>query len=209
MLFGVLSGLANGPRMGWDDNTIVMRLSGGAVTVLIFIYWELRAPYPLLDLSLFRNWQFRLTMLSSFVFGAGLYASVYFIPVFVQTIQNYSATRAGSLLAISGVVMMLFFPIGGRITDSIPAHIPISMGLLIFSVGFFLIQAVDVNTAFWVMVAYSAINRVGLSVAIPSLMNAINNALAPLGIEHFEMPATPDRVWKAIASAKERIICKQ
>jgi DHA2 family multidrug resistance protein len=209
MLFSVLSGLANDPRMGWDDNTIVMRLSGGAVTVLIFIYWELRAPYPLLDLSLFRNWQFRLTMLSSFVFGAGLYASVYFIPVFVQTIQNYSATRAGSLLAISGVVMMLFFPIGGRITDSIPAHIPISMGLLIFSVGFFLIQAVDVNTAFWVMVAYSAINRVGLSVAIPSLMNAINNALSPLGIEHFEMPATPDRVWKAIASAKERIICKQ
>ena len=209
MLFSVLSGLANDPRMGWDDNTIVMRLSGGAVTVLIFIYWELRAPYPLLDLSLFRNWQFRLTMLSSFVFGAGLYASVYFIPVFVQTIQNYSATRAGSLFAISGVVMMLFFPIGGRITDSIPAHIPISMGLLIFSVGFFLIQAVDVNTAFWVMVAYSAINRVGLSVAIPSLMNAINNALAPLGIEHFEMPATPDRVWKAIASAKERIICKQ
>ena len=177
MLFSVLSGLANGPRMGWDDNTIVMRLSGGAVTVLIFIYWELRAPYPLLDLSLFRNWQFRLTMLSSFVFGAGLYASVYFIPVFVQTIQNYSATRAGSLLAISGVVMMLFFPIGGRITDSIPAHIPISMGLLIFSVGFFLIQAVDVNTAFWVMVAYSAINRVGLSVAIPSLSAAALRAV--------------------------------
>jgi carbon-monoxide dehydrogenase large subunit len=33
-------------------------------------------------------------------------------------------------------------------------------------------------------------------------MNAINDALAPLGIRHFDMPATPARVWAAIQSAK-------
>lgn len=177
ILFSVFGGLANGPRMGWNDITILMRLSGGVVTAVIFIIWELRAPYPLLDLSLFRSRRFCLTMVSSFVFGAGLYASIYFIPVFVQTIQNYSATRAGLLLAASGVVMMVFFPIGGRITDSISAHIPIAVGLLIFSAGFFLIQAVDVNTAFWVMFAYTAVNRVGLSVAIPALSAAALRAV--------------------------------
>ncbi len=29
-------------------------------------------------------------------------------------------------------------------------------------------------------------------------MNAVNDALAPLGIRHFDMPATPNRVWSAI-----------
>ncbi|MDA1101473.1 MAG: DHA2 family efflux MFS transporter permease subunit [Proteobacteria bacterium] len=169
ILFCLLSALANGPRMGWSSDTIVYRLAGAAAALVVFILWELRAPYSLLDLSLFRNPQFRLTMLSSFVFGVGLFASGYFIPIFVQTIQHYSATRAGLLLAPGGLIMMMFFPLAGRITDIVPAHIPIAVGLLIFSIGFFLIQAVDVNTTFWAMVAYTAINRVGLSLAIPSL----------------------------------------
>jgi aerobic carbon-monoxide dehydrogenase large subunit len=38
--------------------------------------------------------------------------------------------------------------------------------------------------------------------ALPALMNAIVDALAPLGVKEFEMPATPDRVWRAIRLAK-------
>ena len=78
-----------------------------------------------------------------------------------------------------GLVLMLFFPLAGRITDSIPVHIPIAVGLLIFSIGFFLIQAVDVNTTFWVLVAYTSINRVGLSLSIPSLSAAALRASRP------------------------------
>ncbi|MDE2229245.1 MAG: xanthine dehydrogenase family protein molybdopterin-binding subunit [Alphaproteobacteria bacterium] len=37
--------------------------------------------------------------------------------------------------------------------------------------------------------------------ALPAVMNAINDALAPLGIRHFEMPATPERLWRAIHAA--------
>ena len=33
-------------------------------------------------------------------------------------------------------------------------------------------------------------------------MNAVLDALTPLGIETFDMPATPERVWRAIAAAK-------
>lgn len=168
-LFSLLSGLSNGPRMGWGSNFTLIRLLGGGAVLGCFVLWELRAEYPLLDLTLFRDRQFRLTMLAGFVFGAGLFSSGYFIPVFVQTIQGYSATRAGLLLAPGGLIMMMFFPLAGRITDIIPAHIPIAVGLLVFSVGFFLIQAVDVNTTFFALVAYTALNRVGLSLVIPSL----------------------------------------
>ena len=37
--------------------------------------------------------------------------------------------------------------------------------------------------------------------ALPAVMNAINDALAPLGIRHLDMPATPERLWRAIARA--------
>ena len=38
--------------------------------------------------------------------------------------------------------------------------------------------------------------------ALPAVMNAINDALLPLGIRHFEMPATPERLWRAIQAAR-------
>jgi carbon-monoxide dehydrogenase large subunit len=34
--------------------------------------------------------------------------------------------------------------------------------------------------------------------ALPAVMNAVIDALAPLGVRHLDMPATPDRVWRAI-----------
>ncbi len=46
------------------------------------------------------------------------------------------------------------------------------------------------------------VGEAGTVGALAAVMNAINNALAPLGIEHLEMPATPDRVWKAVAEAR-------
>jgi carbon-monoxide dehydrogenase large subunit len=40
--------------------------------------------------------------------------------------------------------------------------------------------------------------------ALPAVMNAVNDALLPLGIRHFEMPATSARLWKTINEAKEK-----
>jgi carbon-monoxide dehydrogenase large subunit len=40
--------------------------------------------------------------------------------------------------------------------------------------------------------------------APPALINAIVDALAPLGIEHIDMPVTPERLWQAIRTAKEQ-----
>jgi CO/xanthine dehydrogenase Mo-binding subunit len=41
-----------------------------------------------------------------------------------------------------------------------------------------------------------------LTGAVPAVVNAIIDALAPLGITHIDMPATPQRVWQAMAAAK-------
>ena len=46
------------------------------------------------------------------------------------------------------------------------------------------------------------VGEAGTVGALGAAMNAINDALAPLGIRHFEMPATPGRVWEAITKAR-------
>ncbi len=46
------------------------------------------------------------------------------------------------------------------------------------------------------------VGEAGTTGALPTLMNAILDALAPLGVKELDMPATPERVWQAIAAAR-------
>jgi aerobic carbon-monoxide dehydrogenase large subunit len=46
------------------------------------------------------------------------------------------------------------------------------------------------------------VGEAGTVGAMAAVMNAVNDALVPLGIRHFDMPATPGRVWQAIQSAR-------
>jgi aerobic carbon-monoxide dehydrogenase large subunit len=56
----------------------------------------------------------------------------------------------------------------------------------------------------------TAVNRLGVKgagqagcMAAPqTIINAILDALAPLGVEHVDMPATPERIWRAIHRAR-------
>ena len=45
------------------------------------------------------------------------------------------------------------------------------------------------------------VGEAGTVGALPALLNAVNDALAPLGVRHLDMPVTPERVWRAIQDA--------
>ena len=46
------------------------------------------------------------------------------------------------------------------------------------------------------------VGEVGAIGVPPAVINAVLDALAPLGVQHIEMPATPEKVWRAIQGAK-------
>jgi carbon-monoxide dehydrogenase large subunit len=45
------------------------------------------------------------------------------------------------------------------------------------------------------------VGEAGTVGAIPALVNAVHDALAPLGVRHLDMPMTPERIWRAIQEA--------
>ncbi|HEX7214534.1 MAG TPA: xanthine dehydrogenase family protein molybdopterin-binding subunit [Methylomirabilota bacterium] len=45
------------------------------------------------------------------------------------------------------------------------------------------------------------VGEAGTVGALPALLNAVNDALAPLGVRHLDMPVSPERVWQAIRGA--------
>jgi len=46
------------------------------------------------------------------------------------------------------------------------------------------------------------VGETGTIASVPTLVNAVCDALAPLGVTHIDKPLTPARVWTAIRQAK-------
>jgi EmrB/QacA subfamily drug resistance transporter len=125
----LLTGLSSGQREGWSSGYVLtlrsLALSAGAA----FVYWELRAAKPLVALRALYSIQFASAALVACIFGAGLFGSVYLVPLFVQIVQGFSPLEAGLVLMPAGLVLGAVLPIGGYLTDRLPARWLIMTGL--------------------------------------------------------------------------------
>jgi DHA2 family multidrug resistance protein len=178
-LFCLMTGLAHAPRYGWSSDHVTGLLVAGAVAGALFVWWQIRMDGPLLAVQLFKNPVFSAAVLVAFVFGMGNFGSTYVIPVFVQEVQGYTASRAGAVMAPAAVVLALMLPFTGRLSDMIPGYWMVMMGLAAFSFGTALMMTSDVNTSFWTFAFFAVISRAGLAFILPSLSATALRALTP------------------------------
>lgn len=164
-----LNGISNGQREGWTADPILLQFTLAIGALVVFILWERRTSKPLLDLRLFAVFPFTAASIVSFVVGAGLFGSTYLLPLFVQTVQGMSATDAGLLLMPSGIVLVVVFPIAGRLSDRLQPGLPIGVGLIIFAYACWLMASADINTSFGQLAYWTALTRVGLGLLFPAL----------------------------------------
>jgi EmrB/QacA subfamily drug resistance transporter len=178
-LLGLMTGIADGQREGWNSGEIVFRLCAGAAAGVAFILWELHTPRAMLDVRIFANLEFSAAALIAFIFGAGMMGSTYVMPVFVQTTIGFTPLLAGLMMMPAGVMLAFIFPLAGRMADAIPASTMIIGGLLLFSFGFALMCTADVDTTFWTLVGTVMVSRLGLGFINPSLNASSLKALPP------------------------------
>lgn len=178
-LVTLLSGLSNGQRHGWMSNTILRYLTVALVAGGGFALWELYTSTPLLNLKLFGDRTFVSASVVAFIFGAGIFASTFLVPLFVQTIQGYTPTRSGLLLMPAGLVLAFVFMIAGRLTDTMPARSTLMFGLLLFAISSWLMADADTNTPFWLFAWWIIVGRIGLGFIMPSVNVAAMRALPP------------------------------
>ena len=174
-----MNAIAGGPRYGWSSNNIAGQLALSAIMAVAFVYWQTRTHAPILSLDLFRNPGFASAVAVAFVFGAGNFASSYVIPVFVQDVQGYTATRAGMLLMPAGLLLVAVLPITGRLSDKAPGHILVAIGLAFFAAGVAAMSTGDAHVSFWTFAGFVALSRFGLAFILPSLSAAAFKALKP------------------------------
>jgi len=164
-----LYAVANGQREGWDSNFILGMACSGALFLLAFIGWELRIREPLVDLAVFSHSRYAAAAVVAVIFGAGIYGSSYLVPLFVQTVQGYTPTRAGELLIPGGLIIGLVFPVAGWLADRLSAYLLIATGLFIFGLSNVLLYDVSADTSFWRLALLVTLGRIGLGLMMPAL----------------------------------------
>lgn len=164
-----LNGLTDAQRRGWSSDEILLQFAAAALAAMGFILRERVAPRPLLDLRLFAILPFAAASVVSFVLGAGLFGSIYLLPLFVQTIQGLSATDAGLMLMPAGFALCFVFPIMGRLADRVAPGIPVGLGLAIFALSTWLTADIDIDASFWALAWLTALSRLGLGMIFPAL----------------------------------------
>jgi EmrB/QacA subfamily drug resistance transporter len=178
-VYCLITGLTEGNSEGWTSGYILGLFGVGIGSGIVLILSQLRDRPTLIDLSLFGYKQYAMTALIAFVFGVGNFGSGYGVPVFAQLIQGMTPLDAALVMLPSALLVVAVLPVTGRLADTIPPHIGILIGLMLFAVGTLPMSNADVNTPFVMIMTYFIVSRFGMSFTNPFIMNTALQALPP------------------------------
>jgi len=103
----------------------------------LFIVAQIRSPFPLVDLKLFRRRLFISSLGASFLSFWMSAAHTFVIPFFLQNILDFSPSKMGMFIFPVALTVMVTAPLSGRFSDRVGVRIPATIGLAITSLTVF------------------------------------------------------------------------
>ncbi|MGE3909792.1 MAG: MFS transporter, partial [Chloroflexota bacterium] len=146
-LMAVLVALNQGHNWGWISPGVLGCLLLGVLLLTGFVALEPRLSSPMLNLGLFRERAFAApvtTMVLNFVSTSAI---VFLMPLYLLLGRGLEPAQAGLILISQPLVMASITVLSGSLSDRIGSRIPATLGMMILSVGLFLLSRLDASTA--------------------------------------------------------------
>jgi DHA2 family multidrug resistance protein len=128
--------LEHGQQDDWFQNNLILILSIVAGFGFFFFIWrEMVAKKPIVNLRVLKNSNLAVGTMLSFIMGFGLYGSTFIIPIYTQSIMGWTATDAGLLLIPSSIMTAIMMPIiGNLLQKGVEPKYLVAGGFLLFFV---------------------------------------------------------------------------
>ncbi|MGC1363411.1 MAG: DHA2 family efflux MFS transporter permease subunit [Silvibacterium sp.] len=155
--------LDKGQEKDWFSSRIIITcalLAG--IGLIAFIYRESTTEHPIIDLSMYRNRNFAMTQLVMLVIGAALYSTTVMIPQFLQEVLGYTATQAGMVLSLGGLVLIILLPIVGFLGQKFDPRAMITVGFILVTFGIWRIADLNLSIGFWDAASWRVIMVLGM-----------------------------------------------
>jgi len=125
----------------------------GLLALAGFVLWELRVKSPVLDIDLFRkNQVFAFSNLAALVNYLGSSSIAFLLSLYLLYVKGLPPTLAGLVLIAQPIIMAVFSPIAGRLSDRFEPRVVASIGMGITALGlFFLVFVDDLKSVFYII----------------------------------------------------------
>jgi EmrB/QacA subfamily drug resistance transporter len=119
----------------------------GILGILVFIWWEIKAKSPVLNIGIFRNNAvFAFSNLAALINYSSTFAVGFLLSLYLQYIKGFNPQNAGLILVSMPAMMTIFAPLAGRLSDRIEPRIVASMGMAFTTLALALFIFLSENT---------------------------------------------------------------
>lgn len=117
------------------------------VFLILFINFERNPKKAIIGLEIFKNRQFSsslVAMLFMFISNAGI---LILVPFYLENIMNYQPNQVGLFLIIIPIMMFIFAPLSGRVSDKIGYKILTVSGVLVLIFGYYMFAHLQIDSS--------------------------------------------------------------
>ncbi len=142
--------LDKGQEDDWFGSQFITTLAVICVVSLVsLVFWELHTKAPVIDMRMYKSFNFAVANLMIFFLGMLLFAGLVMMPQFLQTLMGYTAQSAGLVLSGASMIILVEMPIVGQLTTKIPAKYIMAFGWLCLAYGmWFSTRGLDLEISF-------------------------------------------------------------
>ncbi len=176
----VVSALTRADDVGWASAETVASLSAGSLLLAAFLFWERRAPAPMVPLRLFASRTFALGNLTTAFLHGATFAAAFFVTQELQLARGYSPLGAGLRLLPFFATPMVVAPVAGALSDRVGRRPIMLAGLALQAVGYLWVAARGSLGTSWIELdAALLVAGAGISMALPTVPALVLGAVAP------------------------------
>lgn len=172
--------LSTGQRSDWfDSETIVLFSALGVAAGAYFLWSQLRAARPFVNLRIFRTLSFAVGCIITVVSGFGLYGINLVTPLFFQGPLRLGAYDTGIYLLQGSIATALVIPFVGPLTRRMDARIVIGCGLVMFAAGAWMMGSLNADTGYWDIFIPRVLQGLALGLLFVPLVAVTLSQIAP------------------------------
>lgn len=164
--------LNEGIRIGFTNPLI---LSGFGISVIAFVAFfllERRKNEPLVQLSMFSNRLFSLSIFCGFISFVAIFCHNILLPFYLQDVRAFSPSFSGMIMMVYPLILTAVAPLSGHLSDKIGSEVLTFFGLLLGSIGLFLMATIGTNSSLLYLIIIIGIMSVGMG-----MFQSPNNSL--------------------------------
>mgnify|MGYP006288862333 FL=1 len=153
-------------------------MGAGLALLAVFVTWELRLRFPLFEVRLFRrNRVFAFSNLAALINYSATFAVSFLMSLYLQYVKGFDPRDAGLVMVVQPLIMAVFSPVTGRLSDRIQPQVIASAGMAFSTLGLVFLIFLEPSTSVWYILMDLALLGIGFALFSSPNTNAIMSSV--------------------------------